>query len=82
MIVGIADGHFPDIVQGEAKIFQKEDLLKPGKIFICVKTCSGFCNQGRFEDILFIIIADSTQGHMSHAGKFAGRVVAVFFHGK
>ena len=82
MIIGITDGHFTDVIQGKAKVFQKEDLLKPCKILVCIKTCAGFGDERGFQDILFIIIADSTQSYMCHACKFAGRIVAVFFHKK
>ena len=82
MVVRIADRHFADIIQGKAKVFQQQDLLKSGKILICIKTCAGFRDQRWLQDILFIIIANCPQGDMSHACKFAGRVVAVFFHKK
>ena len=82
MIVRVINGHFPDIIQGETQIFQKQDLGKSCKILICIKTCAGFCYIGGFEDILFVIIADSAERYMCHPCKFSGRVVAVFFHGK
>ena len=80
VIVGVVNGHLPNIIQGKAQVLQKQDLGKPCEICICVESCTGFCHIGGFEDILFVIISDGPQGHMSHPREFSGRVVAVFFH--
>ena len=79
MIIGITDGHFhgchpgksPGISEGgSAEALQNPRLYK--------KRAPDSVTRG-FQDILFIIIADSTQSYMCHACKFAGRIVAVFF---
>ena len=80
VIIGIVDGHFPYIVKGKTKVFQEKNLLKPGKVFICIKTRSCFCHKGRFQNILLVIISYRAQGNMRHSGKLAGGIITVFFH--
>ena len=48
MVIGIADGHFADIFQGEAEIFEQQNLLEPCEVFIGIKAGAGFGNPGRF----------------------------------
>ena len=38
VVVRVIYGHFPDIFQGKSQIFQQQDLLKPGKVLVCIET--------------------------------------------
>ena len=79
MAVRVFDGHFLDILQGKAKVLQKQDLLQPCKIPVCIKSCPCLCDKGWFENVVLVIVPDGAKGHPCHPRELTGRIVAVFF---
>ncbi len=80
MIICIADGHLPDVIQRETQIFQEQDLLESCQIRVRIETGAGGVYIRRLQDILFVIIPDGPHGYACKTGELSGGMIAWKFH--
>ena len=71
MMVGIPNGHLPDIIQGKPQILQKKNLMKPGKILIRIESGTLIIYQRWFQNIMLIVITYGLFCDVGHSGKFS-----------